>query len=304
MPGTSLSIRTDRMIDLHCHSTASDGAIRPDALPAIARDIGVSALALTDHDTTDGLPHFVDAAAALGFNAIPGVELSSRLSTGDKAHIVGLYVDWYADSFQELLTQIRTWRMERNYIILQKLADIGKPVTLEQARACGEYGCVLGRPHIAAAMVKLKYCKCQNDAFKDYLRRGRPAYAPHKTPDAPDAIAALHAAGAVAIWAHPMSTGNMTGPKLERIIAELQSAGLDGIEAFYPDFTPTNTQNVLKAAYKHNLLVSGGTDFHGGSTHLNVRIGLGKGNGFHVPDYILTPIKRRAQSIRLHLHSS
>lgn len=285
------------MIDLHCHSSASDGVLSPSFLPLHAINSNISALALTDHDTTDGLDEFMDAAKKLNFNAIPGLELSCRISSGDKCHIVGLFIDWKNTQLQHILRQIIIWRQERNLAILEKLCDIGMPVTLEEALSCGEKGCVLGRPHIASAMVKKGYCSNSQAAFKKYIGRGRDAYVYRQTPTIEEGLAALHAAGAVTIWAHPMTSDNMTGPKLRRITGELIEAGLDGIEAYYPDHTPTQTQNVLKIANETGLLVSGGSDFHGGDRHRDIKIGIGKGGSFQVPDELLPPIRNKAMEI-------
>ncbi|MBQ6470340.1 MAG: PHP domain-containing protein [Victivallales bacterium] len=287
------------MIDLHCHSTASDGAVSPCALPRLAASEGTTCLALTDHDTTDGVEEFLASAQQLpNFQAVPGVELSTLTSFGEQCHIVGLFLDWRTPAFQELLNNLRRWREERNDQILANLRELGKHVTREEAIACGGEDCVLGRPHIALAMVKRGYCRTVQEAFVKYLGRGKPAYASRRMATATEAIRAIHAAGAVTVWAHPMTNSSMGGHKLARTLDELCAAGLDALEAYYPEHTPTQTANVLRAAQERSLLVSGGSDFHGGGVHLGIRIGLGNAKEPLVPEHLLAPLQERASEIK------
>ncbi len=285
------------MIDLHCHSTSSDGVLSPAALVAAARNLRLKALALTDHDTLDGLAAFLEAAREVPtLTAVPGVELSCVTREGEKCHIVGLFLKPACAALQARLDELRRWRDERNLRILEKLAELGKPVTLEQALAQGEGRFVLGRPHIAGAMVKLRYVRSTDEAFEKYLKRDRPAYVPKKVLDASEAFRLLHGAGAVVVWAHPLAA-DKSQTRFNELLDEMCADGLDGIEAYYPDHTPHATRRVLDQAAARGLLVSGGCDYHGGDRHPGIHLAVGFGNGFHVPDQLLQPIQERAASI-------
>ena len=194
--------------------------------------------------------------------------------------------------------QIREWREERNDQIIANLNQLGIHVTRELALSFGTGNFVLGRPHIADAVVKLGFAKNTQDVFNKFIGRGCPAYVSRKVLPVTTALPALRAAGAVSIWAHPFVNTSMSTAKCTRYVEEMQEYGLDGIEAYYPTFTQTNTENVLQIAKKKGLLVSGGTDFHGGDHHLGIHIGTGYGTGFCVPDQLLEPIRQRAKERR------
>ncbi len=274
------------MLDLHCHSTASDGTVLPAQLPAMARDIGLKALALTDHDTVDGVEMFMEAAKEVPeVRCIPGIELACRLENGTHCHIVGLFVDWKNESLQRLCKQILIWRAERNLNILKKLADLGMPLDFEKlkSQAGGVGDNVVGRPHIAAALVRGGYCKKEKEAFEKYIGRGRPAFCQREVADGPTCIRAIHDAGGLAIWAHPMTT--IDHSKVESVAIELQKGGLDGMEAYYTEFSITQQNTVIKIAGKLGLVLSGGSDFHG-DHHPSIKMGTGYG-GLQVPDKLL-----------------
>ena len=279
------------MIDLHCHSTASDGTLSPKELVQLAGTVPLTALALTDHDTVDGLPEFLAAAKdAPKIECIPGIEFSCQLESGDTCHIVGLYIDGACGELQEACKQYIIWREERNQMVLAKLNELGyhiKMEDLENARVEGEG--VIGRPHIAAALVAKGYFKKNKKAFDGLIGRGRPAYVPRKVLPAPRCLKAIHAAGGLAIWAHPMTSASMTYSKCERIIGELKASGLDGIEAYYTEHNELQTKNVIEIAKKLGLLVSGGADFHG-ENQPSIHLGTGYG-GLRIPDSLLPPIK-------------
>ena len=285
------------MIDLHCHSTASDGTVPPEELPTMARKIGLKALALTDHDTVNGVEAFLDAAKDVpDVRCIPGIELACRLESGEHCHIVGLFVDYRNDALQRLCNQIVTWREERNCNILEKLSELGMPLDYEVLKKRhGET--VVGRPHIAEEMVNCGYCKTIRDAFEKYISRGRPAYCVREVPDGPTCLQAIHEAGGLAIWAHPMTSSSRTQPKCLAIATELLKFGLDGIEAYYSEHSMAQQDTVLKIAVQLNLAVSGGSDFHG--DHIpEIKLGVGYG-GLRVPDSLLEELDRRAETYRL-----
>ena len=290
------------MIDLHIHSTASDGECLPYQIPIFGKESNVTALALTDHDTTDGLDEFLESAADVGVMGIPGVELSCASSGIDKVHIVGLFINHRDSGFLGTLEQIRNWRDERNLKIIQKLDECEKHIELsevmEVARSKrGSVGeVVLGRPHIAEVMVRRGYCKDIKAAFRDYLGKNQKAYVPRQTLDAVDGIAAIHSAGGLAIWAH-----SMTSVKSHTVVTELcgkfKEYGLDGMEVIYSDFTPNDTEFAMSCARQFGFLMSGGTDFHGEKVTPGIRIGEGRGDGFAVPESFLEAMmKQRSAS--------
>ena len=282
------------MIDLHCHSTASDGTVPPEELPLLARQIGLKALALTDHDTVNGVEAFLDAAKDVpDVRCIPGIELACRLESGEHCHIVGLFVDYRNDTLQRLCNQIIEWREERNINMLAKLSELGMPLDYETLKA-RHADTVVGRPHIAEEMVNCGYCKTIRDAFEKYISRGRPAYCVREVPDSPTCLQAIHDAGGLAIWAHPMTSSSRTQPKCLAIATELLKFGLDGIEAYYSEHSMAQQDTVLKIAAQLNLAVSGGSDFHG--DHIpEIKLGVGYG-GLRVPDSLLEELEKRREA--------
>ena len=278
------------MIDLHCHSTASDGAVAPSDLPRLARDMGLSALALTDHDTTSGLADFLKASEQIGFNGIPGVELSV-IENNLQCHIIGLYVQPDCEELQEKLAQIVVWRNERNLKILDALHGMDVNLTMDDVLACCVDDQIIGRPHFAKALVKLGYCNSEEGAFKKFLRRGAPAYFPRQTLGLKETIDLLHKSCALTFWAHPMTSTKMTNVGLSKTLDMMKEIGLDGIEAFYPSYTTNQTKTILRLAKEKDLLISGGTDYHGGGAHLGVDLGIGYGGDFMIKDDVLDAIQ-------------
>ena len=283
------------MIDLHCHSTASDGECSPSELPVLAAQNGVSALALTDHDTTDGLEEFLSADSTV--ERIPGIELSCCMDGNNDVHIVGLYIDRLNPALQETLAQIRCWRDDRNLLILEKLKEMGMPVGFDEVleiaskepNASGKV--VIGRPHIAKALCQHGYCNDVHDAFVKYLRNDRPAYVNRRKLEAREGIRLLHDAGAVVIWAHPFVTMSRRN-KVTHAIKELMFAGLDGLETIYPDYKPADFPYAQSLAKNRMLLESGGTDFHGPKTRKGIQIGFGYEHApICVPESFLDAIK-------------
>ncbi len=199
------------MIDLHCHSTASDGTVPPEELPAMARKVGLAALALTDHDTVSGVEAFLNAAKDVpDVRCIPGIELACQLESGEHCHIVGLFVDYRNERLRRLCDQIVEWRIDRNRNMLGKLSELGMPIDYDALQKQHE-GTIVGRPHIAEEMVNLGYCKTIRDAFQRFISRGRQAYCEREVPDGPTCLQAIHDAGGLAVWAHPMTSSNRDG---------------------------------------------------------------------------------------------
>ncbi len=272
------------MIDLHVHSTASDGSVPPAELPVLAAEKHLTALALTDHDTVSGLPDFLDSASKHGIRGIPGVEISTFAQNRD-IHIVGLFIDPASAPLLELLSKMRDQRKIRNAAILLKLQARGYQITNDEllAEAGGES---VGRPHIAAILVRKGYFKTPQDVFDQLLKRGRSMFVARIQPPPERAIAAIHQAGGLAVWAHPAS-GMQSGERayIRKTLRFLVPAGLDGIEARYSTFAPKQSQTVDELAAENHLLRSGGSDFHG-TAMPGIQLGTG-GGMLAVPDEFL-----------------
>ena len=283
------------MIDLHCHSTASDGSLSPTQLLQAGQRLGLKALALTDHDTLAGLAEFNQAARNMVIEAIPGIELAAceENDRNRSYHIVGLYLTGDDMRMRALLEDVIRWRQERNEQIIQRLNELGYEVTLMDAIAQSG-GDVIGRPHIASALVAKGYLSDVQKGFERLLASGKPAYIRRQVPTPASAISAIHSMGGLAIWAHPFTRGHFTNLQMRRIALELKDVGLDGIEAYYSLHTPTQTRTALKIAKEFGLLVSGGSDYHG-SRFKRVELGVGYGN-LAVPDELLEPIRISARA--------
>jgi len=264
-----------KYIDLHSHSTASDGSFSPSELITKATDIGLAALALTDHDTVSGLPEFMDAAASVGsLEAVPGVEVSVEFK-GKEVHIVGLFVDDSCASFLEMLCEIRNHRNHRNELIITKLQGMGFDITLEELLdiAGGES---IGRPLLAKILIQKGYFTEVQEVFDKCLKRGAPAYCARVLPTPERAIQEIHNAGGVAIWAHPLYRAANERSYLRKVLRELTKFGLDGIEAYYTSFTSAQTRAVVDVAEEFSLPLSGGSDFHG-ANQKGIELGVGFG---------------------------
>ncbi len=278
------------MIDLHTHSTASDGTVRPQALVEEAVKAGLSTIALTDHDTVDGVAEFRSAAEQTDIDAVPGVEVAARWYE-TSLHIVGLYISPSDPDLLELLARIRKNRQERNARILERLDNLGRPVSeATVTRAAG--GTVIGRPHIARALVEHGHCRNSREAFEHYLGRRAPAYIRRELPLPHEAISRIHEANGVAIWAHPVGIREQPYSKLRRVLEKLVDVGLDGIEAYYSEYTREQEKLMQDLAEKYALVTSGGSDFHG-ENFPDIALGRGRGN-LEVPDSIVRPLQQRA----------
>ncbi len=278
------------MIDLHCHSTASDGSCSPGELITLAKNSSLSAIALTDHDTTAGLPEFLHTAKEQNMDAIAGIELAGRNQNQQSFHILGLFIQPDHPELLALTRQILCWRNERNRSIIAKMNQLGLDISLAEIEECCE-GEVLGRPHIAKALIRKKICRTIKQAFDKIIGRGCDAYVSRQVPSSEECIRVIHAAGGLAIWAHPYSSDSMTHVRCRELAAQLKEQGLDGIEAYYSLHRHAQTTEALKIARDLQLLVTGGSDFHG--THFP-KLNLGSGYGrLQVPDSLLLPLRQK-----------
>ncbi len=263
--------RTARYTDLHIHSTASDGSVSPKQLVKMAVQCGLCAVALTDHDTLDGIAEALKAGDEMHLTVIPGVEVG--VEYGREMHILGYFTPGQYLKISKLLTDTLGSRNERNPKILGKLKEAGFELSMEEVvREAG--GKVISRPHFAAAMVKRGYAGSVKEAFDKYLGEGMPAYVIKDKLSPEECIGEINKAGGVAVLAHPMHM-KLGDEGLDRTVAGLKEAGLKGIEAYYVDNTAADTKRTLAMAKRYSLLATGGSDFHG-----EVKPGLSLGKGY------------------------
>lgn len=261
------------LIDLHTHSTASDGSMKPKDLVRYASDKGLKAIALTDHDTVEGIASAVEEGKKTGFEVIPGVEISADFN--GEMHILGFYIDFERPELDNTLEMLKDFREKRNPEIVKKLNKLGMDITMvEVEQEVG--GEVTGRVHIARVLKKKGYVKSIDDAFAKLLAAGRPAYTSREKLSPQEAISTITGAGGVAVLAHPVFLG-IDYRKLDVLLGELKEMGLKGVEAYYSNHTKNDTGKILRLALKHGLLVTGGSDFHGANKP-EIEIGIGKGN--------------------------
>ena len=243
-----------QFVDLQVHSTASDGALSPAKVVEAARDANLYAIALTDHDTVDGLPEAITAGAEFGVRIIAGVELSAHFDD-DELHLLGLYLS-NQEAMRSALIELQAGRVERAVKIVEVLNRHSIPVTMESVLAEADKGAV-GRPHIARAMVAGGWVRDFRDAFDRWIGFGRPAYMAKDRFDVADAIALVHQAGGLAVWAHPGDSATLTR------IRRLADMGLDSVEVLHPSHPPSLAQRLFDSTVKAGLLPSGGSDWHG-----------------------------------------
>lgn len=272
-----------RHIDLHLHSTASDGTTSPEEVVLAARRAGVVAMALTDHDTMEGIPAAAVAARTMDLELVPGVELSAH-EGNDETHLLGLHIE-RIETMQQALGVFREARRERAEEMVRRLNGIGVRITFADVLA--EAGdAAIGRPHVARAMVQNGWALDLRDAFDRYLAAGRPAYLDKRRLAIDEAIAIVHRCGGIAVLAHPGSGG--TRDRIER----LAGIGLDGIEVIHPSHSADDRARLLALTLHFGLVASGGSDSHGVADASRV-VGA-----MRVPADWLAPQKERAAVIR------
>lgn len=282
------------MIDLHSHTTASDGSLTPRELVARAASRRVSALAVTDHDTLDGLEEAIAAGREFGVEIVPGLEISAEYSPGTM-HILGYYISLDSSDLCEQLTSLRRARDERNPRIIGKLRALGIDITLEEVEQASG-GKVVGRPHFARVMVEKGFVASAQEAFDRYLSKGAPAYVDKARLAPQAAIEAITRAGGVAVLAHPYQLKTRSAEELDKVIASLKEAGLDGMEVIYSRHSAAQIEDYRRLAARYGLMITGGSDFHG-VTKPDIEIGIGLGN-LSVPDELLDSVKARAAERR------
>ncbi|MFZ5812024.1 MAG: PHP domain-containing protein [Thermodesulfobacteriota bacterium] len=277
-------------IDLHTHTTASDGTLSPRELVLQAARSGLSAVAITDHDTVDGLPEAMAAGRESGVTVIGGVELS--VFDGRRAlHLLGLFLPERPGDLARVLADLRGKRHDRNRLILDKLAAMGIALDYDEVLALA--GGSVGRPHIAAALMKKGVATSVKEAFARLLGPNGRAYVPKKKMSLEKAVSMLLAEGATPAIAHPFLL-HQNERTLERLVAEYKELGVDAIEALYSEHSQSQTREYLALAAKLDLGVTGGSDFHGAAKP-EIRLGVGKGD-LVVPDAVLTALLARRKT--------
>lgn len=279
---------TSRRIDLHTHSSESDGTMSPQKLMEHANEVGLSAIALTDHDTIQGLAKARPIADSLGLELIPGVELSTDYQ-GKEVHILGYYIDEKNKEFLDRLCEFVDGRNKRNEKMVALLRQEGFDITMQGLY--DEYpDSVVTRAHFARYLVEHGFVKDRETVFAKYLGDDCRCYVPREKITPFEAIKLIQLGGGLAFFAHPVLC-HMNQQRLRTFIGELKSAGLAGMEAVYSMNTPGDETNMRKLAREYDLLISGGSDFHG-SNKPYIQLGTGRGN-LYIPYDILTKIKQR-----------
>lgn len=273
------------MLELHCHTTFSDGTLTPTQLVESAVKAGVRALAITDHDTFNGCEEALRAAEDYNLEIVPGLELST-VHNGTSLHILGFYPN--PEQLREPLSERLGGRKRRAKRMLAKLAELGYPVELV---GMGE-GMAPGRPHIAIAMVKAGYVKSTREAFDRFLREDGLAYVHYEKFSITQGIHLLRSCGAVPVWAHPYL---FRGGNVETVLEELVDAGLMGIEVYHPTHTPEHQESLRQLCKEYGLLQTGGSDFHGPSSQKRAS----RLNMWNLPLSLLEPIKSAANTLKV-----
>lgn len=255
-------------IDLHVHSTYSDGCLTPGQIVTHASQAGITALALTDHDTLDGIPEALACGKELGITVLPGIELSCSLENQGDYHILGYKMDCNHEPLLAQLRELSLARAERADRIVAKLAVAGIQIDGSRVREIAGAG-VVGRPHIAEALIEQGFAEDKQDAFRRYLSPGQPGYVPRYRLSVAQAIGLIRAAGGIPVWAHPGQSFS-----LERL-EQFQEYGLLGLEVWHPDHSAEQMLWFADRVARAGLLVTGGSDFHCYQLH-------GPGLGSHI----------------------
>ncbi len=251
-----------RLVDLHTHSTASDGIYSPGELLQHARAAGLHVLALTDHDSTNGVEEAAQAARALNIEFIPGIEINTE-GSGSELHVLGYFPEYQRAAFQAVLQVLRDARVRRGERMVERLNKAGVHITWERVRQIAQGS--VGRPHIAQALMEAGYVQTMPEAFEKYLCTGCPAYVPRYKLKVEDAIHLIVSANGLPVLAHPAELLNSA--KLPTWLPRLCEAGLVGVETYYGQYTAETVSELRGLADEYQLIPTGGSDFHGPDIH-------------------------------------
>lgn len=281
-----------KIVDLHVHSTRSDGSFTPAELVDYAMEKGLAAFALTDHDTTEGLSEALQAAKGKDIEVIPGIEFSTEYE-GKDIHILGLYIDYEGKEFQKYLLDFQNSRTIRNEKMCKKLIEHGVDITYEQLQKRFPEA-VLTRAHYAKFLWEEGYVSNMKEAFDKYIGDHAPCFLPREKVTPVQAVELILRAKGVPVLAHPVLYG-MSNERLEALVADLKKAGLVGIEAVYSTYNSAEERQMKALAKKYDLLISGGSDFHGTTKPgLDLAVGYGK---LFIPYEILEKIKEYVKAV-------
>jgi predicted metal-dependent phosphoesterase TrpH len=254
-------------VDLHIHSTASDGKYSPAEIVRKAAGAGLKVIALTDHDTVEGIAAALEAVAEFpGLKFIPGVEISTDVPSGE-VHMLGYFIDYTNEELLQKLENMRNSRQRRAQEMIEKLGKLGMPVDWERVREIAGTGSV-GRPHIAQAMLEKGYISTLKEAFNKYIAWGGPAYVKREKLAPSEAIGLILRVGGLPVLAHPFTVNDH-----EKLVAELAADGLAGVEAYYGEYNSEEIRRLVNLADKHGLIVTGGSDYHGLDDNVEVMLG-------------------------------
>ena len=249
-------------VDLHMHTTASDGIYSPTDLMQRCHDLGLRAVALTDHDTTNGIVEARDAAQRLDLEFIPGIEINTDVSGGE-VHVLGYYIEYERPAFQAMIKVLRDARERRGQRMVELLNEQGIDVKWERVREIAQGS--VGRPHVAKALLEAGYVQSIGEAFDKYIGAGKPAYVPRYKLTPEDAVRLIASANGLPVIAHSIDLPGLE--ELRAWLPDLKKAGMVGLETYYGYYTPEQEQELLALAHEYDLIPTGGTDFHGPGIH-------------------------------------
>ena len=276
------------MIDLHTHSTVSDGSDPPGRIPELAAAAGCSAVALTDHDRLDGLDEAGARAAQVGVELVPGCEISCANAPGTM-HLLVYFVEPGEGALQDELAGLQEARGNRNVVLVERLQELGLPVSVDEVEA-ESGGTGTGRPHVAAVLVAKGVVGSVQEAFDVWLAKGRPGYVERPRLEPAHAMTLARRSGGVPVLAHPLSL-QLAPAELDARVGELAGLGLAGLEALYGRYTPEERRDLASLADRHGLAVTGGSDHHG-TYKPDLQVGVGRGD-LAVPDDLLETLRAR-----------
>lgn len=284
------------MIDLHTHTTASDGTDSPGQLVEAACRAGLEALAITDHDTFAGTDEAAPLAAAAGLRLVCGLELSTRIleetePAARTAHVLAYFPNGASNGFREWLETLRAARRARNQRMAAKLQALGMDVTVAEAEAYGRN--ITGRPHFARVMREKGYVSNWEEAFRRYLGEHGTAYVEREDPSAAEGIRRIHEAGGIASLAHIYRSGKRHADEEEALLRRLVDAGLRALEVWHSDHDPAHTRRYLDYTRRYGLLPTGGSDYHG-ANKIEIRLGCGRSGPLDVPLGVLDGLCKAA----------
>ncbi|MGH7177117.1 MAG: PHP domain-containing protein [Tepidisphaeraceae bacterium] len=263
MSSASETLLGSSYVDLHCHSTASDGTLTPLEVVRLAKSSGLSGLSLTDHDTIAGISEACSAASSLGIDFLPGIEISCKYPHPGTMHLLGYGIDPDSPALARMMRRLIVARDRRNRLMVARLNKLGIKLTLDDVRAEGNG--VIGRLHMAKALVREGCVRTTREAFSHYLGRGGSAWIDKEQLTPRQAIATIHTAGGLAVLAHPVQLRAQSDSQLAAVLTDLTDSGLDGIEVIHSDHDRAMMARLEGWARRLKLLPTGGSDFHGGN---------------------------------------